>query len=205
MRRIITPDSPAVREAVGVFTDLPKLYECVDELQIRGFDRSEISLLDHPHIRKTNGKDWVRNTRSTEDDPKAKRGPFIDPESLGDAQGAMIGLPLYIFTLLGAGIATALGMSTLGLLAIAGGSGLIGGLLGLKAAYWLKSRPERYYKRQLDHGGIPIWVRVKDKEHEIRALSALTQCEAENVHLHDLPDVDYEVRDGRTTVVHLIH
>ncbi|MBL4666730.1 MAG: hypothetical protein JKY04_05080 [Sneathiella sp.] len=205
MRKIITPDSPPVREAVGIFNDIPSLYDCVEELQIHGFDRSDITLLAHPHLTTAGNEDKILDTHELEDDPKAKRVTFIEPESLGDAEGALIGLPLYILTLVGAGVATSLGATTVMTIAVAAIGGVIGASIGGAAAYWLKKKPEAYYKAQLSHGGIPLWVHVKDKEHEKQAMEVLKTNNAEDVHIHDLPETEYETREGRTTVLHLIH
>ncbi|OUR78024.1 hypothetical protein A9Q83_08520 [Alphaproteobacteria bacterium 46_93_T64] len=205
MRKIITPDSPPVREAVGIFNDIPSLYDCVEELQTHGFDRSDITLLAHPHLETGGNDDKILDTHKLEDDPLAKRVAFIEPESIGDAEGALIGLPLYVLTLIGAGVATAFGATTVMTIAVAAALGAIGACLGAGAAYWLKKKPEAYYRAQLTHGGIPLWVHVKDKKHEKQALEVLNTNHAEDVHIHDLPETAYETREGRTTVLHLIH
>ena len=40
---------------------------------------------------------------------------------------------------------------------------------------------------QLDHGGLLLWVHVRDAAHEQRAVDILTGNGAEDVHVHDLP------------------
>lgn len=205
MRKTVIPDTAPVREAVGLFNNVDALYDCVEELQSRGFDRSEITLLDHPRLTNGLSRNSVNDTHLAEDSPTAARGPFIDPQSLGDAEGALIGIPLYIFTIIGAGVTAAYG-GTIGMIITAAVvMGVIGIALGGGAAYWLKQRHDTYYTDQLQHGGIPLWIHIKDKEHERQAVESLETYKADDVHLHDLEDVPYEVREGRTTAYHIIH
>ncbi|WP_025898880.1 hypothetical protein [Sneathiella glossodoripedis] len=205
MQKMVQSETPAIREAVGLFQDMNALYDCVDTLQNRGFDRSEISLMNfEAQAHSINGK-TITNMRKLEDDPSVKRMPFIERQSLGDAQGFLIALPIYIFTLLGVGISTALSLGTVSMFIVAAGCGFLGCALGLRGAYWIKGRSEKSLKDQLARGGIPIWIRVKDKQHEERALEVLKEFNALDVHIHDLKEEPYMVDDGRTTVVHILH
>jgi hypothetical protein len=40
---------------------------------------------------------------------------------------------------------------------------------------------------QLDHGGLLLWVYVRDQAHEQRAIEILAKNGTEDVHVHDLP------------------
>lgn len=205
MRKTIVSEAPPIREAVGMFSDIKSLYDCIDDLQTHGFDRSDITLLDHPHLTKQSKPNRPLDTHDAEDSPSVKRGAFIDPESLGDAEGALIGLPLYVFTLIGAGVSASFGLTTTVIITIAAISGLIGGLIGGAAAYWLKRRHDDYYKDQVAHGGIPLWIHTKDRDHEKKAMEALKSSNATDIHLHDIAELPYEVREGRVTAYHIIH
>ena len=46
-------------------------------------------------------------------------------------------------------------------------------------------------QRQLDKGGILLWVRTADSKHETRALEVLKATGGEDVHLHTLPKVSF--------------
>ncbi|MEH6405610.1 MAG: hypothetical protein V7750_19720 [Sneathiella sp.] len=205
MRKTVIPDTAPVREAVGIFSNVESLYDCVEELQTNGFDRSDITLLDHPHLTNGLSRNSVQDTHMAEDSPTAIRGPFIDPQSLGDAEGALIGVPLYIFTIAGAGITAAYGGSIAMIITAASIMGVIGACIGGGAAYWLKRRHDAYYTDQIEHGGIPLWIHTKDEKHEKQAVKALETYNADDVHIHDLKDLPYEVREGRTTAYHIIH
>ncbi len=205
MRKMVASDAAPIREAVGMFNNVDALYDCIDDLQTHGFDRSDITLLDHPHLTEGLARNSPLDTHEAEDNPAAVRGAFIDPQSLGDAEGALIGLPLYVFTLVGAGIAASFGLSTTVIVTIAAVAGLTGALLGGGAALWLKRRHDSYYKDQVEHGGIPLWVHTKDPAHEKQAMESLKSCNAEDIHMHDMAEMPYEVREGRVTAYHIIH
>ncbi len=194
-----------VREAVGIFDDIGAIHDCIDDLQSNGFDRSDITMLSRPQVVGTNSTLPINDTPQTEDSPTALRGPIVEPESIGDAQGALLGAPIYILTLCGAGISAAFGFSTVILLTVSGIAGIIGAAIGVGFVYMLRNRQDGYYKQQLEHGGIPLWIHTRDEEHEKRAIETLTQNRAHDVHIHDLEGIPYEVNDGRTTVYKIIH
>jgi hypothetical protein len=68
--------------------------------------------------------------------------------------------------------------------AVAGGSG---GLLGGWAAQFLGRDRGEALQRQLDGGGLLLWVHVRDAAHEQRAVEILTRHGAEGIHVHELP------------------
>ena len=87
---------PALREAVAVFESESDLQVAIDELLSRGFDRAEISLLASEHAVEQKLGHKYRKVVRLEDDPEAPRTAFVSTESLGDAEGSLIGAPLYV-------------------------------------------------------------------------------------------------------------
>ncbi|MCG8492503.1 MAG: hypothetical protein MI743_12865 [Sneathiellales bacterium] len=205
MEKHLHDNSEMVREAVGVFHDVGAIHDCVEDLQSQGFDRADITMLSRPQVVGDRTMLPIEDTLQTEDSPTALRGPVVEPESVGDAQGALLGVPIYILTLCGAGISAALGFSTSMLITTAGLAGVIGAIIGYLLLRTMQRRNEGYYLRQLEHGGIPLWVHVRDDDHERRAMEILMENNAEDVHLHDLEGIPYEIYDGRTTVYKIIH
>src|SRR5918994_1220348 len=61
------------------------------------------------------------------------------------------------------------------------------GVIGGRAARFLGRERARELQHQLDHGGLLLWVYVRDQAHEQRAIEILTKNGAEDVHVHDLP------------------
>jgi hypothetical protein len=204
MQKMVNSEGPTIREVVGLFQDMNALYDCVDTLQNNGIDRSEISLMNFEGHNNPQSTKEIMNTRDAEDDPAVKRMSLIGRHSLGDAQGFLIAIPIYIFTLTGVGISTALDLGVISMLLLAGGFGFLGCALGLKGAYWIKDKSEHSLRLQLAHGGIPVWVHVKDEEHEKRALNIMREFNATDVHAHDIKEQPYMVDDGRTRVVHIL-
>lgn len=194
-----------VREAVGMFDDIGAVHDCIEDLQSNGFDRSDITMLSRLQVIGDASTLPINNTEQTEDSPTAFRGPIVEPESVGDAQGALLGAPIYVLTLCGAGISAAFGLTTAMLLTVSAIAGFVGIGLGVLLVSLLRKRQSGYYQQQLEHGGIPLWIHTSDPEHERRAIEALTQNRAHDVHIHDLPGIPYEVDDGRTTVFKIIH
>ena len=42
-------------------------------------------------------------------------------------------------------------------------------------------------QEQIDHGGLLLWVRTRDEDHEKRAVDILKKHSGKDVHLHDIP------------------
>jgi hypothetical protein len=65
-------------------------------------------------------------------------------------------------------------------------AGSAGGLLGSALAKLIDYHHADYLQRQLDKGGLVLWVHVRDREHERRAKRILKRHSGEDVHVHDL-------------------
>jgi len=205
MTKTIHVNDHPIREAVGLFNDIGAVHDCIEELQIQGFDRSDITMLSRPEVNGSKSTLPIVDTKQTEDSPTASRGPVVELDSASNAQGAILGAPIYIFTLCGAGISAAIGLSLPLLLLISGIAGIIGSAVGVFAMRIILSRQNGYYRQQLDHGGIPLWIHTRDAAHEKQAIETLTQNRARDVHLHNLPRGPFEVEDGSDTIYKIMH
>ncbi|MDX5360159.1 MAG: general stress protein [Alphaproteobacteria bacterium] len=175
------------KEAVGVFNDAETLQAAIDDLLSAGFDRAELSLLaSESAVEQKLGHVYDR-VEDLEDDAGAPRQAYVSKESLGDAEGGLIGGLLYVGAVAAAGAVVASGgtlAAAIGSAALAGGaSGAVGAIL----AQWLDRHHADYLARQLDHGGLLLWVRTRDAAHEARAADILSRHSAHDVHLHALP------------------
>jgi len=112
------------REAVGVFKTAEALQEAIDELLILGFDYPVLSLMASEHAVEEKLGHKYRKVEELEDDTSVPRVEYIAPESIGEAEGALIGGLLYI----GAGVAAVL--ASAGTLAAIITAGAIGGGAG---------------------------------------------------------------------------
>jgi hypothetical protein len=97
------PETYADKEAVAVFDSADAMQEAIDELLSSGFDRAELSLLASEESVEEKLGHIYRRAETLEDDPNVPRTMYVSPESVGDAQGALIGAPLYVAAGLAAG------------------------------------------------------------------------------------------------------
>ena len=168
-----------IREAVGVFHVTADMESAIQELQESGFDRAEISLLAGEETVRQKLRHKYYDAKSLEDDPKAPRSAFVSTESIGDAEGALIGGLFYVGALASVGAVVASGGSfgaiLLAMAAGGGSAGLIGSLLARVVG-----------KHQLERGGLVVWVRTKDQAHEQRAVGVLKGNKATDVHVHSI-------------------
>lgn len=180
-----SPDS--IREAVGVFDDARSLEAVIDELLSSGFDRAEISLVAGEHAIEARLGHMYRKVEEAEDDPQVPRTAYVSTESIGDAEGALVGGLVYIGAVVTAGAVVASGGTLAGAVVAATLAGGAGGLIGSILAGIVGHHHADYLQEQLNRGGILLWVRTWDPEREMKALEILSKHSAHDVHVHDLP------------------
>ncbi|MEX1147209.1 MAG: hypothetical protein WEB93_02400 [Sphingomonadales bacterium] len=175
-----------IREAVGVFQTADALENAIDELEQSGFDHAEMSLLaSEASVDAKLGHRYDR-VRQIEDDPEVPRRAYIARESVGDAEGGLIGGLFYVGAVAAAGAIVASGGT---LVAVIGGTllaGGAGGAVGAVLARVVGRHHASYFQQQLDRGGILLWVRTRDAAHEVRALEILGHYAVDDVHVHDI-------------------
>lgn len=185
------------REAVGIFHDEKSLRSAADALMISGFDRSYLSLLasDQAVDRKL-GHHYER-VAELEDDPDVPTQAYVGTDSRVEGQAALVGGLVYVGAIASIGAVVASGgTATLALVGavVAGGAG--GGALGAVLARLLSKHHAARLETQLQRGGLLLWVRTPDEEHEQRAIEILRQHGAEDVHVHTLPSETTHRTDG---------
>jgi len=179
-------ENDAAMEAVGVFDDAATLEATVDDLLRSGFDRSELSLLAADSAVEEKLGHRYQRVAELEDDAAVPRAAFVSTEAIGDAEGALIGGLAYVGAVATAGAIVSSGGTLAGAIVAAAMVGGAGGLIGSLLAQLVGDHHARYLTAQLDRGGLLLWVRTRDKEHESRATSILTAHSAHDVHLHAL-------------------
>ena len=178
--------APQVREAVGVFHDFPALRAAADELMWNGFDRADLSLLaDEETIVRERGQP-CGSVRDAEDDDDIPYRAYVGIDSRVEGEAALIGGTIYVGTVLAAGIAAANGVSDWVLFFWVSLAGAFAALTGAVVVGVLEDRHGRYLKDQLARGGLLLWVRLRDPDHERRAVAILSRHAAEDVHVHEL-------------------
>lgn len=178
-----------VTEAVGLFHSAKDMQTAIDSLLEHGFDRMDISVLASEKTISEKLGDWYRSTRDLEDNPLVPTTAFVPRESMGEAEGAVIGAFMYVPAAIGGFAIVASGgtlAAAVAALAIGGAFGAgIGGLLAALIGHNYAHDIEEHLKK----GGLLLWARTPDTEHEARATKILKENGAADVHTHMLPSL----------------
>ncbi len=182
----MSEQSMGVREAVGVFSSEETMQAAIDELLVSGFDRAELSLLaSEAAVTEKLGRRY-RKVSELEDDPDVPSAAYVSPEAIGDAEGAVIGALIYVGAgvLMGPVAAAGGGIVAIAAAAVAGGAA--GGGIGALLARMIGKSHADHIQRQLDNGGLILWVRVWDAAREAKALDILKRHSGQDVHVHEI-------------------
>jgi hypothetical protein len=180
-------ETHTIREAVGVFDSPETLQDAIDELMSSGFDRAEISLLAGEKTVDEKLGHKYRKIAELEDDPIVPSCCYVSTESIGDAEGALIGGLMYVGATAAAGAVVMTGGTLALVIAAAALAGGVGGLFGSLLSKWVGDHHAHYLQEQLDHGGMLLWVRTWDAAREKRASDILSRHSGRDVHVHTLP------------------
>lgn len=183
--------TPTVREAVAVFEDAGSLQAAIDELLGSGFDRAELSLVAGERTVEAKLGHAYRKVEELEDDPQVPRTAYVSTEAIGDAEGGLIGGLFYLGAVTAAGGMIASGGTMAGAILAAVLAGGAGGFAGSALARLIDYHHADYLKQQLDHGGLLLWVRTRDHEHEERARRILERHAAHDVHVHTVSATEF--------------
>lgn len=174
-----------VPEAVGVFDSFEALQKAFYDLRMVGFSRYDISLLGSEEALKEKLGNAYWRSEELEDDPRAPRAAFVSEEAVGELEGYVAGG----FFFVGSYIAMAALLTPASTLAASIAAVAIGGgpaaVIGALLARRVGQNHKEYYAKQIEHGGILLWVRVADKEKEELAVKILKGHSGRDVHVHD--------------------
>lgn len=176
----------AVREAVGVFRRSESLRRAIDWLLTSGFDRGDIDLLgDRDAVSSRLGNIAVP-TEELADIPDVPRNSLVTRDDrnltlIATFQG------LFIVGAFGGGMAiVATGGSVPTAFVVAAIVGVILGCLGVLVARARLKRYDEMVEDNIAAGGVVVWVRVHDREQELRALELLGKSGGDAVHVHEV-------------------
>jgi len=178
--------SDQVRETVAAFKNVAELEAAIDELLESGFNRSEISLLASEKAVEEKLGHYYEKPLEIEDDPEAPRVAYVSKESIGAAEGALIGGPLYVAAATAAGLVIAAGGPIVAAITAMTISGSAGALIGAVLAGYVGKKYARHIEEQLEHGGIVLWVNLRDAAHEARAAEILQKYAVGDLHVHEV-------------------
>ena len=174
-----------IREAVGIFDSEKQLQAAIDDLLSHGFNRAEISVLAPVSAVEEKLGHRFKSVAEIEDDPEAMSKAYVPVETIGDAEGAVIGSLLYVGAFAGIVLVASGGALAAALAALAlGGTGTA---VGVALARFIKQHHADYIADQLEKGGLLLWVRTWDQKDEAKAVELLSAHSAHDVHIHALP------------------
>jgi len=176
-----------VREAVGLFHDHAQLQQAINELELTGFERRKISVLGgEKSLESIYGHKHVPS-HLLEDDPKTPREAKPKPEEVGIAQGALIGGGVYLGVVASL---IAVGATAVPALVTAAASGAVGGgAVGGALAKMLGDDYADFFERQIEKGGILLWVITETTEEEDKAQRVMKDFGADHVHVHSISEL----------------
>lgn len=176
-----------VREVAGVFRSPGQLEEATADVLRAGFDRADLSVMSD--IEEVARKIGAAGLPATElaGLPATPRRPLIRPEDVVLAAGCAVGMAAF----LGAGASALAVISSGGSLAHGALAALVGGTAsGGLAAYlahrFVKRERKREMRALVEAGGIVLWVRVRSREDERRALAILRRHGAAAARVHEI-------------------
>jgi hypothetical protein len=176
--------SAIMRESVGVFDNAQELHETVKELGTAGFGRQDISVVGSEPAREEIYNREQVPPEVMEDDPNAPHHFAITPEEVGVGRGVIIGVCMlagFVISALASSNLESLGVSEVMLGVV------FGGIAGIMLAQLIGSEYLNFNQRQLNHGGLLLWVRSANGEMERKAHAILRKHGARNVHVHEVP------------------
>ncbi|WP_210315308.1 hypothetical protein [Aurantimonas sp. DM33-3] len=197
-------DVTQVREAVGVFHDRTQFQAAIDDLLLGGFDRAEISLLASRAAVEAKLGHRYRSVRDLEDDPAVPVVAYVSKESLGDAEGMVAGMLIYVGAVAAAGAMLASGGTLAAAIAAASVSGYIAGSLGSVFDRTIERQYSQRLEEQLADGGLLLWAHVRDLEHEARAVDIMRRNGGADVHVHDLTAAAHEAAEMKRRIGDLL-
>lgn len=176
-------------EAVGIFHDAKDLQAAVDDLLSQGFNRMDLSILASETAIEEKLHEAYVPARDLEDRVQVPTTAFISKDSIGDGMGAVIGTLVYVPGMIGAAAVAASGGAMAAALAATLIAGGVGGSIGVVIAGLIGKHHSDEIEKHMLAGGLLLWVRTRDEQHEERALAILAGHNAEGVHLHTLPSL----------------
>jgi hypothetical protein len=142
------------------------MQEAIDELMSSGFDRADLSLLATERASEQKLGHRSTKIKKLEDDPTIPRAAYVSTESVGDAEGGLIGGLMYVGATAAAGAIVATGGTLAAAIVGAALAGGAGGLIGSMLAAWVGDQHARHLQEHLDRGGLLLWARTWDADGE---------------------------------------
>lgn len=186
LNRPVAQPETTVHEVVAVFDDVKNLRDAIAELQENQFMRQELSFLANEKTVAEKMGDYYYKVQDIADDHKTPRALFMPDEPVGEAEAALVGVPLYLAAITATCVVVASGGTLLAALAAASAAGLGAGALGGILASYIAKHHADYIQTQIERGGMILWVHSRSPEREAMAQGILSRHAPKSVHIHEV-------------------
>lgn len=179
----MTNTAETYMEIVGLFHSPDALEKAITELASAGWDRAEMSLLGAPELLENRlDADAVEKIAQRPDVPHS---PVVSKDDVRQMRTLTTGMAGVVAAFLAAGATIMSGGAALA--AVIGAAAAGGGAAGAMEAlgHNADERRERALREQLKHGGILLWVLLRDPGEEGKAREILQRNGATDIHLQE--------------------
>jgi hypothetical protein len=174
-------------EMVGVFSDGNAFEAAAIDLLNSGFRKKDISLLASEKAVVAELGHAYKRVEDIEDTPWLPKAAYVPAEHRRVTEGILFSA-LFILGAIAATGAVVLAGGPLSLKIVSGMfgaeiGGLIGGALGQSIEQWHAESLEEH----LSHGGLLLWVRIRNEDQEKVAREIFTRHSGRDIHVFTLP------------------
>lgn len=174
------------REVVALFYDYDDLVAAIEELELAGFDRAQISTMRSCRAAERKLGRRIADVRELEDEPMVPLGGWFDRHELTEGKAALAAGLAYVGSLIAIGAVVAEDGGLVAILVAGASGGGIAAACGIGLTRFVGRRRTREFMEQLARGGLLLWAETRSREHEQRAIDILGCHSTRDVHLHEL-------------------
>ena len=153
-------------ETVGVFHDLPALQKTAEDLEEAGFKHSDLSLLATERTIEDKLGHVYRKVEDIDNDPDMPPLAYTAPTPIGNAEGVLVGAPMYAAAFGAAVVMIAAGGPIAPTFAAIVGAVGIGAAAGGVVAAMIGKNYSGASPDQADDHGLSLWVQSPDHTKE---------------------------------------
>lgn len=179
------PNSPGSKamEVVGLFRSPENLEAVISALGTAGWDRAEMSLVAQKHMLEPE-EPMREDSETAADDPSVDRGAVMSDTDLRQGRNLATALGGVVAAFAASGAVVMTGGTALAALigAAAAGGGAAAAVNAL--GQWAGEHRAAHLDDQIRHGGILLWVMLRDPQQEQLARDILAHHGAVSVHTH---------------------
>lgn len=175
-----------LREALAVFQAEKAFLHAVNELELSGFGRRDLSVLADSTFFPIGLGHTFGEDMALADDGKTSTEALVSPETARAAKAASMSFPIYA-SAVGRFLATAATGSILAFaIPNALAAGVVGGEFGVIGTIAIGPRHRDCIEKKIENGGILLWVRTTAPEKERLATEILRNNGGQNVHIREV-------------------